>query len=79
MATKVFRERNGLKLVSDERDIEVPAKYRFQVHEWCFDNEIEATLATNHEGSAWAASIWGVNLWRVKDDEQRMMFALRWS
>ena len=79
MATKIFRERNGFKLVSDERDIEVPAKYRFQVHEWCFDNGIEATMATNHEGSAWAASVWGVNLWRVKDDEQRVMFALRWS
>jgi hypothetical protein len=79
MGRKVFREHNGLKLISDERDVEVPAKYRVEVKEWCNENGIEATLASNIEGSAWTASIWGVNIWRVKDTNDRALFVLRWS
>lgn len=79
MGTKVFRERNGLKLISDERDIEVSAKYRAKVQEWCNDNGIKATLASPAEGTSWAASVWGVNLWRVRDEQQRVMFALKWA
>lgn len=79
MGTKVFRERNGLKLISDERDIEVSAKYCVKVQEWCNDYGIKATLALPVEGSSWAASVWGVNLWRVRDEQQRVMFALKWA
>lgn len=79
MPTKVFRERNELKLISDERDVEVPAKYRIKVKEWCNDNGIEAALALPVEGSTWAASVWGVNLWRVKNEHHRLLFLLKWS
>lgn len=79
MGIKVFRERNGYKLIGDERDVEVPAKYRIKVKEWCNENGIEAALASNIEGSTWAASIWGVNIWRIKDTNDRAFFMLRWS
>jgi hypothetical protein len=79
MGMKVFRERNGMKLISDERDVEVPAKYCIKVKEWCNENGIEAALASNIEGSTWAASIWGVNIWRIKDTNDRAFFMLRWG
>ena len=79
MATKVFKTLGNLKLVSDERDIMVPARHRLAVLDWCDTNDIQVELSMGSTQSAWSASTFGVNLWRVKDDKQRLVFALRWS
>lgn len=79
MAVKVFAEHRSFKLISDERDIMVPAKHRLAVLDWCAANDIEANLTPGSTQSAWAASTFGVNLWRVKNEKQRVAFALRWA
>lgn len=79
MGLKTFREQNGLKLVSDERDVMVPAEYRTAVWDWCADNGIAAELALGSTQSVMAAMTFGVTLWRVRDERQRVMFLLRWS
>lgn len=79
MVTKVFATHRDFKLISDERDIAVPARHRLAVLDWCDANDIEANLTPGSTQSAWTASTFGVNLWRVKDERQRVAFALRWS
>lgn len=79
MAQKVFATHRDLKLISDERDIMVAARYRLAVLDWCDANDIEANLTPGSATSAWAASTFGVHLWRVKDEKQRVAFALRWA
>ena len=70
MHTKVFAEKGRVKLVGDERDIGVAAWYRDEVWEWCHDNNI--TL--EYQGT-----MSGIDVWRIKDDQQRAWFALRWQ
>ncbi len=79
MGLKTFIETNGLKLVSDERDIMVPAKYYYDVVDWCNKNHIDVTVPQGTYSHPTAARIFNVNLWRVKDNEQRLWFTLRWS
>ncbi len=69
MAEKVFIQRDSFQLVSDERDIMLPLSLTNEVHEWCVSNNVIAEQK----------SAFGVTLWRVKDYEQRMWFALRWA
>lgn len=70
MASKIFAEKGKVKLVGDNRDIAVPYDRRYHVWAWCQENNISVT----YEGS-----LAGTDLWRVKDDEQRVWFTLRWS
>lgn len=70
MTSKIFAEKGRFRLVGDSRDIAVPYNKRKQVWNWCYENDVTVT----YEGS-----LAGVDLWRVKDDEQRIWFALRWS
>jgi len=78
MAIKVFREHGNLQLISDERDVLVPSQLRSAVLAWCLDNDI---LAEFDFASGWelAESTWAVNLWRVRDEQQRVAFLLKWS
>ena len=80
MATKVFLEYQGFSLISDERDVMVSTDHRREVIKWCKQNKIQAELVTiglqEHKD---IKSMFGVNLWRIKDDEQRTLFVLRWS
>ena len=69
MASKIFAEKGRVKLVGDNRDIAVPYDKRTQVWNWCYENDI----TVSYEGS-----LAGIDLWRVKDDEQRVWFSLRW-
>ena len=70
MNTRVFAEKGRVKLVGDERDVGVAAWWRDAVWQWCEDNKInleyQGTLA-------------GTDLWRIKDEEQRAWFILRWA
>ena len=76
MATKTFLERDGLALVSDERDIMVSNKEIANVIAWCDETGV---IARQVSTIPFAQYVFGVNLWRVHDDEQRAWFALRWS
>lgn len=76
MPTKVFAEKDNVRLVSDERDIMVPTKYYDEIIDWCNEHGITAKTS-NH--SAWAQMTFGVYLWRIKDEQKRVMFALRWA
>jgi len=79
MATKVFKTLGNLRLVGDERDVMVSARHRLEVLDWCDANEIDAEISMGSTQSAWSASTFGVNLWRVRDKHQRVMFILRWT
>ena len=76
MGTKVFRELNNIKLISDERDIMVPCEHHDEIFTWCHENNIKATTSNY---SAFAQAIFGVLLWRVKNEQDRVLFALRWA
>ncbi len=60
---------NGSVLTSDSRDIAVPFTYRQQVFTWAGKNKI----IIEYQGT-----LSGVDLWRIKDDDHRSWFALRW-
>lgn len=79
MAQKTFIETNGLKLISDERDIMVSASYYQDVVNWCNTNHVDVTVPQGTYSHNTAGRIFKVHLWRVKDEKQRLMFALRWS
>ena len=79
MATKVFKEYKGWKLVGDERDIMVPSKHHLEVLDWCDANDIDAELSMGSTSSSLAANTFGAVLWRVKDEKQRLAFVLRWQ
>lgn len=76
MGTKVFLERKGLALVSDERDVMVPHTELHKVITWC---EQTGIIAEQVSTSPTTQSAFGVDLWRVRNDEQRMWFTLRWA
>lgn len=56
---------------SDPRDIRVTGMNDFEVVKWCRANQIEANISFKISG--------GDSLWRVVDDKQRVLFALRWG
>jgi hypothetical protein len=74
---KVFAERaSGYKLVGDSRYIMLPQELYNDVIAWCRDNNIKATTVST---GSWSQAMFGVLLWKIVDDEQRLMFALRWG
>ena len=76
MPTKVFADDGKFKLISDERDIMVPAVYHDEIISWCHEHDVKATTSNY---SAWAQMKFGVYLWRIKDEQKRVLFALRWA
>lgn len=77
MGTKVFLERtDGVKLVGDERDIMLPSSMLVEVFDWCDEVGIAANLVNTN---GLAANCFGVLLWRVTDDRERLVFNLRWA
>lgn len=79
MAEKIFMERDGVVLRGDHRDFMLPAQYKMAVLAWCRRNKIIAELPLSPEYQAVARDYFGMNLWRIRDEQQRMWFALRWS
>lgn len=67
---KVFAEKGRVKLVGDQRDIGIVSNYRKDVWAWCDDNNInleyQGTLAN-------------IDVWRIRDEQQRIMFILKWT
>lgn len=72
MGTKVFAKRDGLELISDDRDIAVDWQLRHKVWDWCEDNHIDV----RYQGSR---TYFAIDLWRVKDEKQRVLFLLKWG
>ncbi len=77
--TKVFAEKQGLKLVGDARDIMVPNKYQSEVLRWCVENGIVVEVYARDANDAMAQRLFNVNLWRIKDEAHRTLFILRWT
>ena len=69
MDNKVFAEHGKFKLVCDERDIRVKVWERYIVWEWCKENNIEV----EYQGT-----LADTDVWRVRDEQHRVMFMLRW-
>lgn len=72
MGSKVFlKDENGYAIVSDSRDILLPARLRDAVWDWCSDQNIDL------EGIMYG--IMKHDIWRVRDQSDRALFLLRWS
>ena len=75
MGTKIFaRAESGAELISDERDIAVDWQIRLEVLDWIQENNIEA----EYQGAVYGR-LFGMDLWRVKNEEQRVLFLLKWG
>ena len=70
MTTKVFAEKDRVKLIGDERDIGVATWWRDAVWQWCETNNIKI----EYQGT-----MSGTDVWRIKDERQRTAFILRWQ
>ncbi len=60
----------GYMLSIDSRDIPLPSSIRKEVWDWSQNNDIFL------EGHKYGIEGW--DIWRVRDDEQRVRFILRW-
>ena len=79
MASKVFLKAGGIQLISDERDIMVAARYRSQVIQWCRESGVIVEDPGGNYTHDIAQKRFGVNIWRIRDEQQRVWFALRWA
>lgn len=76
---KVFLVKDRVELSGDSRDVVVSCQYRKQVINWCKKNNIGVEFALHKEHQYIAEEYFEVDLWRVRDDQQRALFALRWA
>jgi hypothetical protein len=81
MARKIFLEHNGLKLCGDDRDVMVPKRHYWDVMVWCQDQGIlvEGAFDQADYETRLSAMLFDVNLWRIRNEEHRVLFILRWS
>lgn len=71
MAQKEFgRTTNGFVYMSDTRDIATPYSKRQEVYNWAGANGI----TIEYQGT-----LGGIDVWRVRDEQQRAWFALKWQ
>ena len=77
--TKLFAEREKYRLTGDPRDIMVPADCKKDVVLWCRQMGIDLEIPMNRDNQDIVERYFGVNLWRVRDEQQRIMFVLRWA
>lgn len=71
MALKEFAtDARGYVFMSDERDIAIPYSRRQEVYKWAGQNGI----TIEYQGT-----LGGVDVWRVKDDQHRAWFTLKWQ
>lgn len=60
----------GYVLSIDSRDIPLPVSLRSEVWDWCQQHGVSL------EGHKYGVN--GLDVWRIKDDQQRVRFLLRW-
>jgi hypothetical protein len=75
MGTKVFARRGEFELIGDERDVMVDWHRRMEIWAWCDENGIDI----EYSDSAHITKHFGVDLWRIKDEQQRVLFILKWG
>ena len=78
MAEKIFMERDGVVLRGDARDFMLPVQHTIAVLAWCRRNQIDVEFPLT-QYSRVAREHFGVKIWRIRDEQQRMWFALRWA
>lgn len=64
------RDQRGYVFMSDARDIAVSYEKRSDVYDWATKNSV----VVEYKGT-----LGGTDVWRVKDDQHRAWFTLRWS
>jgi len=71
MSIKEFaHDASGYVLMADDKDIAVSFSNRQAVYEWCGKNKI----TVEYQGT-----LGGTDVWRIRDEQQRAWFTLRWS
>jgi hypothetical protein len=79
MGTKIFCKRHDLVVQSDERDVMLPAQYTTTVLSWCKQNGVNIESPLDRAEQEIVKQSFGVNIWRVRDEQQRSWFLLRWA
>jgi hypothetical protein len=79
MGEKIFMEKDKLTLRGDDRDIMLPVQYKMAVLRWCRRNKIDFEFPLSKDQQDIVKHYFGVNIWRVRDEQQRMWFMFRWS
>jgi hypothetical protein len=79
MGQKIFFERDGYRVVADERDIALSTKHTLEVERWCRDSGINVELVLSGLSQRMIERTFHHNIWRVKDQNERALFLLRWS
>ncbi len=67
---KVHFNWQGFSVTSDVRDQCLNGDLDKEVYRWCEEMGVDATIHMKLENNS---------VWRIRDDEQRVMFVLRWS
>ena len=70
--TQEFFKVGDFSVQSDERDIRTAANNWREILKWCENNNIAASRIITGDRFPF-------NIWRVKDDQQRTWFKLRWE
>lgn len=72
MGTKVFAKVGKYQLHSDDRDVAVSWELRPNVWDWMQATGIEG----EYQG---ACPVFDVDLWRIKNEQHRALFLLKWG
>lgn len=67
---KVHFTWKGMYVTSDVRDQCIDGKLDAEVHRWCEEAGINAEIHLKLDGNT---------VWRIRDDDHRLMFILRWG
>lgn len=78
MNTKEFLKIGDYSITSDARDIMLPYNKIGEVLNWCDQNNVQHDIPGVVTVNNFLHG-YGFHLWRIKDDEQRVLFMLRWS
>jgi hypothetical protein len=76
---KVFVVKDGLQLRGDPRDIAIPADQYKEVVKWCKKMKVKAEIPLSRDNKNIAEYYFGMHLWRVQDEKQRVWFAMKWA
>ena len=76
---KVFLTKNRFQLIGDYRDFAIPVELRKEVLRWSKQAKISVERPLNKDNRYLCEHYFGVDLWRVRDERQRLAFILKWT
>ena len=77
---RLILHKDSIKLYAAETDVAVSRKDIMDVLSWCFAMGIKVEVAfTENQEQHLAKKKLNVDIWRIKDDQQRLMFLLKWA